>query len=651
LTIIPIFRREMVAAARQGKLQGERLSFAILMSLLSGGSFAAWLYWAEGILDSGTMSRIAYEALKWSAAAQGGIVGPILVRAGMSIVKERERRTLDFLLGAPLSGAEIVLGKLVACVTMSLSLLAAGFPLMLLIHVLGGVELRLILLIYPAFTATVLFVSAMAIWISAEAPDRRVAIALYTLGMMGWLIGPFSLAVFPPRWGVRMPAWLAAGNWWLVASSPLSIWYPIALGLRSWDQLVYLVGRMIALQLAGAAILTTATILRLRPASRALSSLDRQAARLSRRRPVWRLQSRPPVGDDPILWREMHTSRINGLLKGLALLLYAFGFSLLVYTTVGFARPAFVELWQHGYGVGANGSARPEMNIFIRWFMPGSRAGGPIDTARMDFNLYIRYVTLIFAALMGVRIAICGTEAIGWEKSKETWTSLLATPMGPRAIVRAAMLAALWRTRGDFAFFLPLWVLGLASGAIHPLGFLVAALVLAASMGFLLAYGALVSIRAKDLDEAAGKCILLTMGLGMTGALPLLLPAGLNTVLWGAGSLPMMSWMSLFSYREAAAALSAPLDPQFEWVGLLGGQMPLLVLITWLLAILGPAIGGLLSWRYAVSHFDRLVGRPYRATAAPELDLATPSPAPSIARADADLARRGSPLAEADGAV
>jgi hypothetical protein len=650
LTIIPIYGREMVGAARQGKLQSERGAFAQMLMVMVCGSFAAWYYWAGGVLSSETMSRIADEALRWGVAFQSAITGSILLRGAMSIVKERERRTLDFLLATPLSSAEIVLGKLVACLTICLSMLAVGFPFMLLLHVLGGVELRLLLLIYPAFATATLLLSAMAIWISAETPDRRVAGGLFLLCTMAWMIGPFSIAVFLPRWGIRLPGWIAAANWWLITSSPISIAFHVATGLRSWNQLVYEVIRMIALELAWATLFTVAAIVRLRPVFRALAGLDRQSDRRSRPRLVWRWRPRPPVGDDPILWREMYTSRINGLMKGLALLLYAFAFAGLGYATVHFARPAFAELWQCGYGAAASGSAQPEMNLFIRWFMPGTGAGVQVDTARMDFNLFIRYVTLVFTPLIAVRIAICSTETIGWEKSKETWTSLLATPMEPGAILRAAMLAGLWRTRGDLAVVVPIWVLGLAAGAIHPLGFVVAALVLATSMWFLLAYGALVSIRAKDLDEAAGKCILLTMGLVMTGTLHLLLPAGLNTVLWGAGSLPLMGWMSLFSYREATA-LSAPLDPQYQWVGALGGQMPLLVFLSWLVTILGSSIGAVLCWRYAVSHFDRLVGRPYRATEAAELDVATRSPAPSIARPAADLPRRGSPLAEADGAV
>ena len=189
-----------------------------------------------------------------------------------------------------------------------------------------------------------------------------------------------------------------------------------------------------------------------------------------------------------------------------------------------------------------------------------------------------------------------------------------------------------------------LWTLGLAAGAIHPLGFLVSMLELAASAWMIAVLGVLGSIRAEKAENAAGQGLLLTMALTSTGVLPMLWRVGLNSVLWGAGCVPLMLWTSLVSYREVTAALGSPLDPHFQWVGLLGGQMPLLVLTSWTIAIIGPALGGLWAWRYIITHFDRLVGRPHR----------TPEPAWVAARPGhhvATLPNRRSPLAEADGAV
>src|SRR5262249_33578519 len=159
-----------------------------------------------------------------------------------------------------------------------------------------------------------------------------------------------------------------------------------------------------------------------------------------------------------------------------------------------------------------------------------------------------------------------------------------------------------------------LWTIGLAAGAIHPLGYLVSLLELAASAWMMAVLGVLGSIRAEKAELASGQGALVALGLMLMGTLPLLLPVGLNSVLWGSASLPFMLWTSLVSYREFTAALGSPFRANLHhWMGLLGGQRPMLIVAAWLVAIVGPGLIGLRTWRYTIRHFDRLVGRPYRA--------------------------------------
>jgi hypothetical protein len=641
----------MIAAARQGKrLNAERRSFVTILFVLVVGTFAAWYYWSGGVLGSATMARISDEVLRWSIAFHGGLFGIVMLRGALSIAGQRERRILDFLLVTRLASAEIVLGQLAACLVMSLATMAAGFPVMLLLHVLGGVELRVILLAYAGFAASLMFLSALAVWISVELPDRRTAGGLFVLCAMAWMIGPFSLTVFLPRWGIRMPEWLAAANWWLVSSSPVLIAFHIATGLNSWAQLVREVNQMAGIQIAGAILLTVTAIARLRPAHRTLAGMDREARRRERRRFVWRVRLRPPVGDDPILWREKYTSRVNGLLKAANLLIFG---GLLVGLTVAtfyFALPAFVELWQHGYGFDSTTAQPTEMNILLRVFLPRTGPGGPPDLARTDFNFFIRYATIAILSTMSLVVGGMAAEVLGLERLKDTWTSLLATPLEARDILRAAILSAIWRSRWGFGAVLVLWTLGVASGAIHPLGFIVALLALVASVWLIVVFGALGAIGAEKAETAAGQGVLLTLFLTCTGVLPLLLPDGLNSVLLAVGSMPFVVWTSLMSYRELAQAMLAPLVENV-WTGLRSGHRPIVMFACWLIAIVGPALGGLWAWRYAVTHFDRLVGRPCRPAGAAAVDVEPTNPDADLPHPAMPLPRRGSPLAEPDGAV
>jgi hypothetical protein len=213
-----------------------------------------------------------------------------------------------------------VLGKLASCLVMVFATMAAGLPVVLLLHVLGGIDLQLIALCYASAASSILFLSSLAIWISVEAPDMRLAYAAFLLVTLAWAVGPFTVAFIFPRFVIRMPEWVSATNGWLVLSSPVSVAFYLALGLNSWVQLSYVVGRMIALQLLGVVFLTIAAIARLRSAHRTIVSGDQRARGWLGRGPVRRFRRRPPVGDDPILWREMYTTRGNGLLQAVGVL-------------------------------------------------------------------------------------------------------------------------------------------------------------------------------------------------------------------------------------------------------------------------------------------------------------------------------------------
>ena len=343
---------------------------------------------------------------------------------------------------------------------------------------------------------------------------------------------------------------------------------------------------------------------------------DQRARGWLGQRPVWRFRPRPPVGDDPILWREMYTTRGNGLLKAVGVLGNLGLLAALAYATYYFARPAMVEVWRHGYGSGVTSNARPEFNLFVRMFVPGEGVNQPLDLARTEFNLFLRYVTSSITLLLTFIIAMSATETITLERRKETWNSLLATPMTVCAILQSALLATVWRIRQPIAILGVLWTMGLLAGAIHPLGYLLAMLNLAASVWLFTVWGLWASVRAPDQAAAAGYSFSLAFLTLLFLALPFLIPARFNSVLLGAGSHLFVGWMSLVSYRDVRAALHYAVYPPLEWMGIGTGEGPLWALATCFLGIVAPAVGGWWAWRYAIAHFDRLVGRPWRAEAA-----------------------------------
>ena len=226
----------------------------------------------------------------------------------------------------------------------------------------------------------------------------------------------------------------------------------------------------------------------------------------------------------------------------------------------------------------------------------------------------MRYITTPLIFLITLVAAGMATEAIVSERTRETWDSLIATPLTARDILRSKMLAALWRMRGLLATLLGLWTIGLVAGAIHPVGFLLSVLVVAALIWFMLVFGIYISIGAKDKAATTGPTMGLVFFLTGSVALPFLLPGRLNSVLLGAGSPPFVAFVSLVSYRDVRNAGQYSVYPLLQWMHIATGEGPLWVVATCLIGILIPAVAGFYLWRSSVTHFDRLIGRPWRDT-------------------------------------
>ena len=341
LDITPVLNRELMTASRRVGLWGDRgfVAGAVLAIVLV--TFAARYYWDGGHDLPALMSRAAYQSFLWIVLLHGILImGVALAGAAPSIAGEKERRTLDFLLATRLDNAEIVLGKLAACMAVFVADLAAGLPVMLLLHLLGGVDLRLIALAYAGLFTTAFFLIALAIWVSTRAAGLQQAAGASVLWMIAWLVGHFFVSMVFPRFGIRLPGFLKTMNAWLMASSPFGLAMKIGGGATPSGGLLDAVAWMSGLQVAGGALLVIASIAGLRSAYRLNVSGDSQGLVARLTRPGWRLRPRPPVGDDPILWREMTTSREGPLLMLVGLVVIQGIYGAIGYVTYSFGRPA-----------------------------------------------------------------------------------------------------------------------------------------------------------------------------------------------------------------------------------------------------------------------------------------------------------------------
>ena len=559
MDITPILRRELLTPTRKPRLWGNRSFFAAILLAAILATLGARYYWDGQDPSHDVMARALRQVFLWFLAAHlCAIFGVFSAKAVLSIAEEKDRRTLDFLLATRLSNAEIVLGKLASCMTFLLAEFTVGLPLMLLLHPLGGIDPRLIFLAYAGMITTAFFMFALALWVSTGAGDARVAAGRSVLLMFGWLIGPFFVSMILPRIGIRLPRLALTVNNWIMTSSPIGLIMKIGGGVSPSSGLVDAVAWMSGLQVAGGTLLLLLAIARLRSAYR--HNVSGESKGFVRRlvRPGWRWRPKPPVSDDPILWREMNTSRASLLGKATGAVIFLGIYGTLGYVTFFFARPALIEVWRHGYRAGITTAEPPDWNIMIRFFMSGYGVNPPPDIARTDFNSYLRFITTPLTFLLTLIAAGMASESIISERNRETWDSLIATPLDARDILRSKMLAALWRMRAALATLLALWTLGLGAGAIHPAGFLIATVITAAWTWLFLVFGLHVSLTAKDMGTSTSRTLGITLLTTGSLILPFLMPGHWNTVGLGAGSPPFVVWLSLVSYRDVRAAAAIP---------------------------------------------------------------------------------------------
>ena len=303
---------------------------------------------------------------------------------------------------------------------------------------------------------------------------------------------------------------------------------------------------------------------------------------------AWRLLRRPPCGANPVLWKELHTERPRGFAQVLGVAISLGLAALIGYGTYRFARPAFIEWFAHGFGPATSDLKRTRFNQFLR-----------------HITSWVEFFTLLIAA--GV-----ASEGVTAERARETWDGLIATPMDGRAILRAKMVGAAWKVRWGLIQLGVLWSVGLLAGAVHPLGFAAAVVLLGVATWFMVALGTFMSLVSRDSAQASNRTlipVLLLSGSFLIGYVP----TRYATILMGAASVPLVNWLSLVSYRDVGAiVMGQGAFGSLAEIGIFTGEGPFRVLVTYVLGTAGTAAAAAGLTRAALARFDQAVGRPTR---------------------------------------
>ena len=239
-----------------------------------------------------------------------------------AIAEDRQRKVLFYLLASPLSGAEIVLGKVAARLINLVVLVLVGLPVMSLCLFLGGIDPVEVWLAYGVSFASLYFLAGLSIYLSVYTPRPRDAIMrAYILGLAWFALPIIELSI--KFIGGPAGAFLQEARpvtEWVTASSPCSYLIKGPFVARSTWHLdaIWSIGLQL---LYGTTLLAWSTF-RLRRVEQGSRFRDLGWLGTRALQPR-RLFGRRACGEAPMIWKECSGTVANGSIVNTVLLLLA----------------------------------------------------------------------------------------------------------------------------------------------------------------------------------------------------------------------------------------------------------------------------------------------------------------------------------------
>jgi ABC-type transport system involved in multi-copper enzyme maturation permease subunit len=571
----PIFRVELVSMARRRRYFILRVLYAALILLVLWTTYSSSYY----IFNSSGRPSIQYSAalaasffmsFSWLQLLAILFVGPAM--AAGTIAAERERRTIEYLFATDLSNAEIVLGKTMARLTLLGQFVLVGLPILFLFRLMGGIPAQALLATFLCAAGTAVMLTGISIAVSVWTPKARDAVArVYLLlialfAFQGILYGFNEAGLFNDELWMHI---LGPLSDMLLLLNPLSSMVnamgsasAIGIGLNM-SHILQAVGSQ-CLVAGGCLALATFAVRRVHMAETTRSAAKQVKTRGSRRR---------PVGEHPMS-SSLSAGKLGriGWAAVLVLLVGIFG------TTIW----AFLE------------------------------SIGTTDWRRNNYFQYLMAITGYLGCGMLLLLSARSAGLMSQEKERDTWVSLLSTPLTGREIVLGKLCGNIYHAKWMLGILIVSWLLGmvLAHSAIWP------AMVTCFMFGLMAVYvtclGLLFSLRSNTTMRAMGQTLgtLIFFGGGYLFCCCTVMVSGGGKNIWEFFLALCIPFLLVF---PGIAYLS------FDQVDYLWnhGSMS----FAFVLGTVAHATAAARLYAYTVTHFDRLAGR----TIQPGSDLnATP---------------------------
>jgi len=407
---------------------------------------------------------------------------------GGAVAAEKERQTLYDLLATDLRNREIVLSLLVSRLANLGLVIITGIPILGFLEFLGGLDPQLVLTGFAMIGLTTLSLGALGILNSVLYARPRTAILrtyfwiLFYLALSGlsWLLllPDLKCADFPSTESWQSTVTVVDAVHAFNVGNPVAALIRLAIDLNKgipldalvWDALIPYAWFHGILAL----VCVLWSIRRVRVLALQQFAGSDTGSEPQRRSAFHFLPFRMGIGAWPMLWKE---------------------------TVI--AAAARRRWWSTvGFGIAAAVCVLPVIHLAF-WIGNLSALPQWIKAVNEIVTFWIRCMTVPIGSLMLLLVGIRAAGSITGERALRTLDGLLTTPLEPRGILFAKWWAAILSPRRTGFWLVLIWVLGMVTGALHPVAFLALALAWTVYAGFMASLGLYFSVASKSTQRAA----------------------------------------------------------------------------------------------------------------------------------------------------
>ena len=568
----PVFYYDLIRSARRGRLFLVRIVYVLFLLIALGLMLLSVEARLHAVGSGGVPAKFltelaeaffgAFMGLQFAAVL---IVTPSLV-AG-AVTEEKQRQTLDFLFTTDLLNREVILGKFSSRLGSGILFLAAGYPVLCLVQLFGGVDPTLLLGGFAVTFVTMISIACLGLYFSVRARRVREALLKTYLAMLAYLAGWGVLAIVRAMmlldWKPTDPVVEFMDqviDWYNVGNPGFLIYY---LGLHMQGRGALGMSNLLvqATCYAGFHIAVAVFFLwrsirvvrkvyirqtydpkpkkRLKgwmaiPVGAAFKKVLRPTKPLERN-PAKSLRRKPPMGISPMRWKERYVE------KGLR-------FGALTQTIYVMLMFALLSVGVVMVGV-----------LFVSLYV-----GTDTDQFGWSYNRYFRVLAMVVTLMMLASIGLRSAGSIGSEKDRQTWDGLLASPLRIREIIFAKGEGAIWGARLYIGILFTFAVLGAIGQGLSLSGGLLTLCTVMAIAYFTAGLGLYCAARCRNSMQAIVLVLFLLIVINMA-------PSGVQFLLWNVDHLLGGTLLgvdpSRYRYTEtdwfSALAFFSPLQAMF----------------------------------------------------------------------------------------